>query len=119
MLLRKRPAAQTEHLSLALADSVGGSSRLLMTVPKKLLARAVDRNQFRRIARDCWRARPTPMLGVSAMVRLRRRPDGYGGWPRGERARCWRDELGALLESAARTVRVGGREWTSRSGGQT
>lgn len=101
LLLRRRAASQTEHLSLALVEGSGPSPVLLMTVPKKLLARAVDRNQFRRVARAYWRLRPTSMRGLDALVRLRRRPEAFANWPRGERSRRWRDELAVLFGAAA------------------
>lgn len=104
-LLRQRPIAQSEHLSLALGEAGGREALLLMTVPKKVLSRAVDRNQFRRIARESWRAVPDSLLGAHALVRLRRRPSEFARWPSGERARRWRSELDALLSAALSKTR--------------
>ena len=105
-LLRRPPSAQTEHLSLTLGSAVGENiaPTLLMTVPKRLLARAVDRNLFKRLARECWRFGPLSRHSCWALVRLRRCPSAYTEWTVRERKLRWRVELSSLLERGAASV---------------
>ena len=104
VLLRRTPVAQTDHLSLTLGGVPGSEAdpSLLTTVPKRLLARAVDRNQFKRVAREFWRGRPDHWGANWALIRLRRRPRAFSEWSRGERLRQWRTELAALIERSSR-----------------
>jgi len=104
VLLRRAPIAQTEHLSLTLGvlpDTVSDPA-LLTTVPKRFLARAVDRNQFKRVAREFWRRRPESWGPNWALIRLRRPPRDFSDWTRGERMNRWRTELAALIERSSR-----------------
>lgn len=75
-----------------------GGDILLMAVPKRLLARAVDRNTLRRIAREAWRARSGPARPrAPALLRLARRPSGFETLTQRARKRLWREELDDLL----------------------
>lgn len=71
---------------------------LLIAIPKRLLARAVDRNTVRRIVREAWRACPDATRARAPMLlRLVRRPAGFDDLTQRARKRLWRDELDALL----------------------
>ena len=97
-LLRSRPAARSDHMSLSITpDRDPGGGRLLTTVPKRLLSRAVDRNQFKRVVRECWRAAPGALRERSALIRLARCPKAYSEWSASERRRRWREEVSGLI----------------------
>ena len=49
-----------------------------MAIPKRLLARAVDRNAVRRVAREAWRAADGAQLPVAAMLRMTALPPARG-----------------------------------------
>jgi len=106
-LLRLRPAARSEHLSLMVVRSVDPRHALLFTtVPKRVLDRAVDRNQFKRVVRECWRDAPRALRERSVMIRLSRRPQAFPQWPAGERRRRWRSEVLALILLASTGLSV-------------
>lgn len=73
-LLRTRPVAAGEHFHVHCKPLPAGSGVLLMAVPKRLLARAVDRNLVRRLAREAWRGAGLHRQPLAAMVKLARRP---------------------------------------------
>ena len=73
---------------------------LFVSVPKRILARAVDRNSVKRIAREAWRSARGPACGFALMLRLRRSPAGFESITTRERKRVWREELDRLLASA-------------------
>ncbi len=106
-LLRSRPAARSDHLSLMVARGVDPEHALLLTtVPKRVLHRAVDRNQFKRVVRECWRHAPRVLRDRSVMIRLSRCPQAYPQWPAGERRRRWRAEVLALILLASAGLSV-------------
>ncbi|MBN9428167.1 MAG: ribonuclease P protein component [Burkholderiales bacterium] len=73
-MLRTRPVAAGEHFHVHCKPLPAGSGVLLMAVPKRLLARAVDRNLVRRLAREAWRGAGLHRQPLAAMVKLARRP---------------------------------------------
>lgn len=105
VLLRSRPVASSRHFGLQ-RHSVEGSSWpvLLMSVPRRLLKRAVDRNTVRRIARASLRSLGNRAGGVALMVRLKRLPDEFETLTQRARKALWRSELDRLF--AAGLVRT-------------
>ena len=80
----------------AFASSAGV---LFLSVPKRHLARAIDRNLVRRVAREAWRAAGLAALPVAVMVKLRRRPGWFAAAPGvRQRRRCLRGELDRLTD---------------------
>lgn len=75
-----------------------------MSVPRRVLKRAIDRNTVRRIARESLRQARGPAGGVALMVRLKRRPDDFEGLSQRARKTLWRSELDQLF--AAGLVRA-------------
>ena len=73
-----------------------------MSVPKRVLARAVDRNTVRRVARESWRAAHGPSGGFAVMLRLKRLPESIDAQPQGVRKRTWRADLDRLFAQALR-----------------
>ena len=105
-LAKQRADSSTEHFGVSLcrhAENPGsGLSRLGLSVPKRLLPHAVDRNTLKRVAREAWRAAvwapaSTPDL---AMIKLRRRRSEWLQQPRGALKRAWRSELDLLIRKA-------------------
>jgi RNase P protein component len=74
---------------------------LFLSVPKRHLARAIDRNLVRRIAREAWRAAGFATLPVAVMVKLRRRPGWFAAAGVRQRRRCLREELDRLFANRA------------------
>ena len=104
-LLRSRPVASSRHFGLQRQALEGsGGSVLLMSVPRRVLKRAIDRNTVRRIARESLRQVRGPAEGVALMVRLKRRPDDFEGLSQRARKTLWRSELDQLF--AAGLVRA-------------
>ncbi len=72
-----------------------------MAVAKRLLPRAIDRNRFRRVVREAWRARSRDQRASasapSVFVRLMRRSDTWRALPDGQLKRAWRDEIDRLF----------------------
>jgi ribonuclease P protein component len=110
-LLRLSPAARTQHLSLSMShiDPARAQVRppLFATVPKRLLVRAVDRNQLKRLMRSCWQEAPSELHDQTVLFRLVRRPEEFSNWPSGERRRRWRTELQSLIGLARSRLRPG------------
>ena len=96
-LLRLRPGVGSEHFKIhfrILADPPGV---LFMAIPKRLLARAVDRNAVRRVAREAWRAASLGGSPVAAMLRMTAAPTVRG-------ARHGKALVRAELDAAFRTL---------------
>jgi RNase P protein component len=75
--------------------------RLVLSVPKRLLAHAVDRNQVRRIAREhCRRVSDQPTDSWAWMLRLRALPEGYATASHSAQRRRWHLEFERLLGRA-------------------
>ncbi len=104
-LAKQRTDSTTEHFGVSMRRRVGASvspCRLGMSVPKRLLPRAVDRNALKRVAREAWRLADWPihLRPERAMIKLRRRDEGWRELPRGALKRLWRLELDRLIGRA-------------------
>lgn len=104
-LARQRADSTTEHFGVSMRRRAVGSPpgcRLGMSVPKRLIPGAVDRNLLKRVAREAWRLADWPADGrpERAMIRLRRRSDGWRDMTRGALKRLWRTELDLLVRRA-------------------
>lgn len=74
---------------------------LVLSVPKRLLARAVDRNGVRRIAREHCRGLVVNDLGCWVwMLRLRALPEGYRTASHSARRQRWHVEFEKLVARA-------------------
>jgi len=74
---------------------------LFLAVPKRQLARAVDRNLVRRVAREAWRASGLSRAPIAVLVKLRRRPEWFAQAGVRGRRRGVREELDALFADGA------------------
>lgn len=93
-LLQSRPVATTPLFGLHRQSSGGsGEPVLLMSIPKRLLRRAVDRNTVRRIAREALRGMRIGAAGSALMLKLRRVPIGFDTLTQRSRKALWRVEL--------------------------
>jgi RNase P protein component len=104
-LARQRTDSTTEHFGVSMRRRAGtpaGPCRLGMSVPKRLLPLAVDRNALKRVAREAWRLAewPAELRPERAMIKLRRRDDRWRELPRGALKRLWRAELDRLIGRA-------------------
>jgi len=119
-LARRRPDLSSAHFAvsyLATGDVEPSSAepqargRLGFSVPKRLLARAVDRNALKRVAREAWRH--ARWNGVAcpgaAMIKLRRIDEAWRGAPRSALKKAWRGELDELIRRLAARVRANQR----------
>jgi len=100
-LLRQRPGVGSEHFKIhfrVLADPPGV---LFMAIPKRLLARAVDRNAVRRVAREAWRAASLAGAPVVAMLRMTASPPVRGAR---HRKALVRKELDAAFRTLGKRV---------------
>ena len=87
---------------------------LLLAVPKRQLARAVDRNLVRRIAREAWRGAGLAGRPLAMLLKLRRRPD----WFASAGVRCKRRRLREELDELLRDRALARRSDTLRDQGQ-
>ena len=78
-------------------------NEVVLAVPKRLLARAVDRNRVRRIAREHYRRVRVNEPGLWVwMLRLRALPAGYANASQSARRICWHAEIDQLFDRAFR-----------------
>jgi hypothetical protein len=70
-----------------------------MSVPRRLLRRAVDRNTVRRVAREAFRSVRLRARGSALMLKLRRLPEGYEQASQRARKTRWRAELDQLFSA--------------------
>ena len=70
---------------------------LFLAVPKRQLARAVDRNLVRRIAREAWRGAGLAQRPIAVLIKLRKRPDWFAAAGLRQRRLRLREELDALF----------------------
>ena len=103
-LLRTRPGVRSEHFNLHWKVLEGHPGVLFLAIPKRLLARAVDRNAVRRVAREAWRGSALEGAPVAAMLRMTRLPPARGVRHRKAMVRA---ELDVALRTLSR--RVSGR----------
>ena len=97
-LLRSRPVASTPLFGLHRCP-IGsqGEPILLMSVPKRVLRRAVDRNTVRRLARESLRERRSQAAGSALFLRLKRQPTGFDALTQRARKTVWRAELARVF----------------------
>lgn len=110
MLLRTRPVASGPHFRVhanpVADDAIGVRGRLVVTAPKRVLRRAVERNAMRRVAREAWHAAGLHRRPVVALLRVRAAFDvaepGAGLPARKRLARKELDRLFAVTDEALR-----------------
>lgn len=112
-LIRSRPFGTTRNFSIhtrsipRIADrSVRGV--LFLSVPKRLLKRAVDRNLVRRVARECWRGAGLLAEPQAVLVKMRARPETFAQPGIRRRRQDLRDELARLFSTFERSIAVAG-----------
>lgn len=78
MLLRTRPVASGPHFLVHMRRAPEGErgaataqARLIVSAPKRVLRRAVERNAMRRVAREAWRASGLHREDGFALLRIR------------------------------------------------
>ena len=104
-LLKLRPVASTPHFGLqrrrleAVGQTGNETPVLLMSVPRRLLKRAIDRNTVRRIARESLRGVGAHTGSVALMLRLKRLPDRFDQLSLRARKLLWRTELEQLFSA--------------------
>jgi RNase P protein component len=99
-LSRQRADSSTEHFGVSMRRHAD-RPRLGLSIPKRLLPLAVERNALKRVAREAWRLADWPEArALLAMIRLRRRSDAWRAMPRGALKRVWRAELDLLIRRA-------------------
>jgi ribonuclease P protein component len=72
-----------------------------MSVPRRVLKRAVDRNTVRRLARESLRATSKQSSGFALLLRLKRMPTGFDALSQRARKATWRAELTRLFSLGA------------------
>ena len=123
-LARRRPSLSSGHFGLSYEMSDAQASgrpcerapgRLGFSVPKRQLARAVDRNMLKRVAREAWRHARWGSIRrpCAAMLKLRRTDAQWKSTPRGALKKAWRVELDALLERLIARLRAEQRAGSS------
>ncbi|MBU6187769.1 MAG: ribonuclease P protein component [Betaproteobacteria bacterium] len=94
VLLKTRPVASTTCFGLHRRPTGAPDEPiLLMSVPRRVLKRAVDRNTVRRLARESLRATREQAYGCALMLRLKRTPTGFEALTQRARKAAWRAEL--------------------------
>ena len=94
VLLKTRPVASTTCFGLHRRPTgTPDEPILLMSVPRRVLKRAVDRNTVRRLARESLRATREQASGCALMLRLKRTPTGFEALSQRARKAAWRAEL--------------------------
>jgi len=74
-----------------------------MSVPRRLLRRAIDRNTVRRVAREAFRSVHSRARGSALMLKLKRLPEGYEQASQRARKMRWRTELNRLFSAGFAT----------------
>lgn len=93
-LLKTRPVASTACFGLhSRPTDAPDSPILLMSVPRRVLKRAVDRNTVRRLARESLRSIRQQASGCALLLRLKRIPAGFEALSQQARKTAWRAEL--------------------------
>ena len=107
---RLQPAGP-DGVELADAKSGGRNAEtrsicLGFSLPKRQLARAVDRNSVRRVAREAWRHAGwvSGQMPAAAMIKLRRAEPTWREIGRPALKKLWREELDQLLARLTRRL---------------
>lgn len=114
-LARRRADLSSAHFGLAfmmteadgfVASAHQAKGRLGMSVPKRQLKLAVDRNALKRVAREAWRLAPWGELPRPqvVMVKLRRSEAHWKTTSRAALKKAWRAELDELFSRLRRRV---------------
>ncbi|MFP5462526.1 MAG: ribonuclease P protein component [Gammaproteobacteria bacterium] len=114
-LARRRADLSSAHFGLAfmmteadgfVASAHQAKGRLGMSVPKRQLKLAVDRNALKRVAREAWRLAPWGELPRPqvVMVKLRRSEAQWKTMGRAALKKAWRAELDELFSRLRRRV---------------
>jgi len=113
MLLRTRPVASGRHFGVHVNrvadDAAAVRGRLIVTAPKRVLKRAVERNAMRRVAREAWRAAGLDRSAAVGLLRVRAAivpSDAAAGLPACKRLA--REELDRLFVAAGASMRKRG-----------
>lgn len=102
VLLKTRPVASTACFGLhSRPTGFPDGPVLLMSVPRRVLKRAVDRNTVRRLARESLRATSKQASGFALLLRLKRMPTGFDALSQRARKATWRAELARLFSLGA------------------
>lgn len=97
------------HVNRVADDAAAVRGRLIVTAPRRVLKRAVERNAMRRVAREAWRAAGLDRSAVVGLLRVRAAivpPEVAAGLP--ARKRLAREELDRLFVAAGATLRKRG-----------
>jgi ribonuclease P protein component len=70
-VFRLKRVLRGTHLDIFFRHNGGQLPRLGLVVPKKVLARAVDRNRLRRILREAFRLSQAELGGLDVVIRLK------------------------------------------------
>lgn len=89
--------------------------QLAISVPKRQLRRAVDRNMMKRVAREAWRladwsSQQSCSPGLQAMLKLRRAEPEWKTMGRAALKKAWRLEIDALVVQLQRRLLTTGRQ---------
>ena len=102
VLLKTRPVASTACFGLhSRPADVPDVPVLLMSVPRRVLKRAVDRNTVRRLARETLLTTGRQASGCALLLRLKRMPTGFDALSQRARKAAWRAELSRLFSLGA------------------
>ncbi len=86
---------QNRYFRVSVTDNRLGAARLGMTVPKRIVKRAVARNRIKRIIRESFRAHRASLPPMDVVVGIRR---AVGEGPDRKQLRESLDELWRRLE---------------------
>jgi ribonuclease P protein component len=92
LALRSGRRTRGVWFTLATSASTTGRGRLGVIVPRRLVAKAVQRNRLKRIVRDVFRRISPPLPAVDVVIQMHAAPPVRGG------SRALREELIRLLE---------------------
>jgi RNase P protein component len=74
---------------------------LFLSVPKRFLRRAIDRNLTRRVIRESWRATGLSVFPLALLVKMRARPAAFALPGVRQRRQGLRDEIARLFARSA------------------
>ena len=97
------------HVNRVADDAAAVRGRLIVTAPKRVLKRAVERNAMRRVAREAWRAAGLDRSAAVGLLRVRAAivpSDAAAGLPACKRLA--REELDRLFVAAGASMRKRG-----------
>jgi ribonuclease P protein component len=101
-VLRSRRRVQVGRIALQAASNGKLGARLGISVAKRLVRKAVERNRFKRLVREAFRTNGIKLQTLDLFVSLR---TGLGSTRRAPERAVIRNEIAALLEQAARMLK--------------